>query len=304
MYWCVAGGLYDHVVPPHEGVPADAAACNVGIKNKSDGTTLCRVNSTDFKCPESYDDLGPHGGCLPFDFRRLGLRSTAVLMSPWVGKGAVFQQPKRGNQSQFEHSSISATLTKLFNLSGHLTDRDAWAGSIDELLLDQPRDESDMPMHLPDPPKFKTPWTPNPNYPPSGGRRLDDVSDAAPKSMLAFGGASPPLHCSSSGTATLPRGECEGGDARTVTTKQRNHIDTLVTATHVGKPDVESMTFDQAHEWIVEHWESFMSEPTLKTDDGDAPPPTEDRVQVPLSLWLNCQPQAGFRHWPIMRTTE
>ena len=103
--------------------------------------------------------------------------------------------------------------------------------------------------------------------------------------MLAFGGASPPLHCSSSQAATLSsRGECEGGDARTVTTKQRNHIDTLVTATDVGKPDVESMTFDQAHEWIVEHWESFMSEPTLKTDDGEALPPTED--QVPLSLWL------------------
>jgi phospholipase C len=266
-----AGGLYDHIVPPHEGVPADNAACNAGIKNASDGTTLCRVNSTDLKCPESYDDVGPHGGCLPFDFRRLGLRSTAVLMSPWVGKGAVFQQPKAGKQSQFEHSSISATLAKLFNLSDHLTDRDAWAGSIDELLLDQPRDDLDMPMHLPDPPKFQTPWTPNPNYPPLGGRRLEVDSGGAAKATLAFGGASPPLHCSSSPAATVSRGNCEGGDARTITTKQRNHIDTLATTTNVDKPDVESMTFDQAHGWIIAHWESFMSQPTLKTDDTETP---------------------------------
>jgi phospholipase C len=25
-----AGGYYDHVVPPHEGVPADDAPCNLG----------------------------------------------------------------------------------------------------------------------------------------------------------------------------------------------------------------------------------------------------------------------------------
>ena len=25
-----AGGIYDHVVPPHEGVPADESPCNVG----------------------------------------------------------------------------------------------------------------------------------------------------------------------------------------------------------------------------------------------------------------------------------
>ena len=32
----------------------------------------------------------------PFDFRRLGLRSTALLASPRVAKGAVFQEPAAG----------------------------------------------------------------------------------------------------------------------------------------------------------------------------------------------------------------
>lgn len=70
--------------------------------------------------------------------------------------------------SQFEHSSISATITNLFNLSrdkdtalgpvpGFLTQRDAWAGSFHELLtLDSPR--KDCPMHLPTPPVPATPF--------------------------------------------------------------------------------------------------------------------------------------------------
>jgi len=70
--------------------------------------------------------------------------------------------------SQFEHSSISATITNLFNLSrdkdwalgpvpGFLTQRDAWAGSFHELLsLDEPR--TDCPMHLPTPPVPATPF--------------------------------------------------------------------------------------------------------------------------------------------------
>ena len=72
------------------------------------------------------------------------------------------------NTSQFEHSSISATITNLFHLSrdkdtalgpvpGFLTQRDAWAGSFHELLtLDAPR--TDCPMHLPTPPVPATPF--------------------------------------------------------------------------------------------------------------------------------------------------
>ena len=56
-----AGGFYDHVVPPAD-VPADGSPCVVP---------------------------GEHPKCRPsFDFRRLGLRSSAMLISPWVGEGA------------------------------------------------------------------------------------------------------------------------------------------------------------------------------------------------------------------------
>ena len=54
-----------HVIPPYEGVPSDEAKCHV-----TEG------------CPDS------------FDFRRLGGRVPAFVISPWVAKGAVFQQPK------------------------------------------------------------------------------------------------------------------------------------------------------------------------------------------------------------------
>ena len=56
-----AGGYYDHVVPPFEGVPADNSTCVI---------------------PGLHPDCGP-----AFDFRRLGLRTTAMLISPWVAAG-------------------------------------------------------------------------------------------------------------------------------------------------------------------------------------------------------------------------
>jgi hypothetical protein len=138
------GGFYDHVVPPASGVPADDAPCHV-----SSG------------CPDA------------FDFRRLGGRVAAYLMSPWVAKGAVFQEPTGPtNTSQFDLSSIAATAKTLFKLPDFLTKRDAWAGSFEELLLDQPRD--DTPLHLPLAPgqqaahtvtcgKFNAGWACRPN---------------------------------------------------------------------------------------------------------------------------------------------
>ena len=69
-------------------------------------------------------------------------------MSPYIAKGAVFQEPKGPtNTSQFDLSSISSTVKTLFSLPNFLTKRDAWAGSFEELLLDEPRD--DTPLHLP-----------------------------------------------------------------------------------------------------------------------------------------------------------
>ena len=60
----------------------------------------------------------------PFDFRRLGLRSTAMIISPWIAKGSVIQAPQGPYAtSQWEHSSIPATAKTLFNLTGFLTQR-------------------------------------------------------------------------------------------------------------------------------------------------------------------------------------
>merc|ERR1719498_2198403 len=70
-----AGGYYDHIVPPHEGVAADEAPC---------------------RCPKAT-----------FDFKRLGLRATGMLLSPWVKAGSVFQEPKGPTKtSQFDLTSI------------------------------------------------------------------------------------------------------------------------------------------------------------------------------------------------------
>jgi hypothetical protein len=135
------GDFYDHVVSPFEGVPADDAGCHVAGSGCEDH----------------------------FDFRRLGPRGSALAISPMIPNGVVFQEPLGPtNTSQWEHSSISATITNLFNLSrdedwalgpvpGFLTQRDAWAGSFHELLtLDAPR--TDCPMHLPTPPVPATPF--------------------------------------------------------------------------------------------------------------------------------------------------
>jgi phospholipase C len=132
-----AGGFYDHVVPPYEDVPDDEAPCKVksGCNHK-------------------------------FDFKRLGPRVTSIIASPWIPKGTVIQEPKGPYaSSQWEHSSISATIKNLFNLPNFLTKRDAWAGSFSELLtLKSPR--TDAPLHFPDAPP---PSTSGPNLHGCGG---------------------------------------------------------------------------------------------------------------------------------------
>ena len=59
--------------------------------------------------------------------------------------GAVIREPVGPKPtSQFEHSSIPATVKKLFNLkSNFLTKRDAWAGTFEHYLKlrDSPRDD-------------------------------------------------------------------------------------------------------------------------------------------------------------------
>ena len=199
-----AGGYYDHVVPPFEGVAADEAPCIVP---------------------------GAHASCGPaFDFKRLGLRSSAMLISPLVPKGAVFQEPQQGPfaTSQFDLTSILATTKNLFNLSSFLTKRDAWAGSFTELLLDEPR--TDAPLHLPTPPMNVTPW--------------EDVGGSEDGAAR---------HCSSPHGA--PEEACRA--PTDVSRKQAGQLKLLAKLTASEPP--EDPDFAEAAAWIQDKWAEWMA---------------------------------------------
>ena len=59
-----------------------------------------------------------------FNFTRLGVRIPTVMVSPWIEKGTVVHRPDGPEAtSEFEHSSLSATLKKLFGIPNFLTKR-------------------------------------------------------------------------------------------------------------------------------------------------------------------------------------
>lgn len=103
------GGFYDHVPPPGFVAPGDSAT----------------------------DEDNVH---VNFDFKQLGVRVPAVVISPWVKKGTI-------DHRKHEHSSVVRTLRDLFSL-GALTDRDRQANSLAPLLnLETAR--TDCPLTLP-----------------------------------------------------------------------------------------------------------------------------------------------------------
>ncbi len=75
-----------------------------------------------------------------FDFTLYGVRVPAVIVSPLIPAGV--------NHTLFDHSSIPKTLEDLFGLKA-LTNRDAAAKSVKDLLLTAPR--TDCPMSLDEP---------------------------------------------------------------------------------------------------------------------------------------------------------
>ncbi|KAJ8468107.1 hypothetical protein OPV22_030659 [Ensete ventricosum] len=117
------GGFFDHVPTPAVGVP-------------------------------SPDDIvGPE----PFQFKfdRLGVRVPALFISPWIEPGTVVHRPSGPHPtSQFEHSSIPATVKTIFNLKDFLTKRDAWAGTF-ETVLTRTTPRTDCPEMLPEPRKLR-----------------------------------------------------------------------------------------------------------------------------------------------------
>lgn len=63
----------------------------------------------------------------PFEFDRYGVRVPAIVVSPYIARQTVVN-------TVFDHTSIIATVRKLFNITDHLTERDANAASLDECL--------------------------------------------------------------------------------------------------------------------------------------------------------------------------
>jgi len=114
------GGFYDHFPTPQTGVP----------------------NPDGLPAPPTPSH---------YNFDRIGIRVPTVVVSPWIPKGTVVHAPSGPTPtSQFEHSSIAATVRKLFGTKSFLTKRDAWAGTFEGILSEsQPR--TDCPLKLPNP---------------------------------------------------------------------------------------------------------------------------------------------------------
>jgi len=104
--WDEPGGTYDHV-PPGPVPPPDPTAA---------------------------------AGQLGFSFDRSGYRVPAILVSPWVAEGEVFNEEHR-------HTSLIATLREQWGLGDPLTARDAAARTFSHaFILDTPRDPATWPV--------------------------------------------------------------------------------------------------------------------------------------------------------------
>ncbi|XP_068310335.1 non-specific phospholipase C2 [Pyrus communis] len=116
------GGFYDHVPTPVRGVPS----------------------------PDGI--VGPEP--FLFQFNRLGVRVPTIMVSPWIEKGTVIHGPNGSPSptSEFEHSSIPATVKKIFNLTApFLTKRDEWAGTFEGIVRKRTEPRTDCPEQLPTP---------------------------------------------------------------------------------------------------------------------------------------------------------
>ena len=109
--WDEPGGTYDHVPP--EPVPPPDPAARIG-------------------------EMG-------FAFDRSGYRVPAVVVSPWVEPGSVYNE-------EYRHTSLLATLRERWGLGGAFTARDAAARSFSSVLVrDTPRDPDSWPAPEPRP---------------------------------------------------------------------------------------------------------------------------------------------------------
>jgi phospholipase C len=88
-----------------------------------------------------YDHVLPPAAVVPdqvsaktshFAFDRLGVRVPAILVSPWVGESVA-------DHTVYDHTSLPATIKRMFGLPDFLTARDAAAATFDRNFLSQPR---------------------------------------------------------------------------------------------------------------------------------------------------------------------
>ncbi|MQL95247.1 hypothetical protein Taro_027914 [Colocasia esculenta] len=114
------GGFFDHVATPYRGVPS----------------------------PDGIRGPAP----FHFAFDRLGVRVPTIMVSPWIKKGMVVSRANGPTgTSEYEHSSIPATIRRLFDLnSPFLTRRDAWAGTFEHVVAGLASPRTDCPEFLPD----------------------------------------------------------------------------------------------------------------------------------------------------------
>ena len=97
----------------------------------------------------------------PFSFDRLGVRVPAILVSPYVGRGQV-------DHTIYDHTSLLATVKKLFELPRFLTKRDATANTFEHRILEIPRTD-----------------TPTTLEPPASAPKLVETADVV-QSMTGF----------------------------------------------------------------------------------------------------------------------
>jgi phospholipase C len=89
--------------------------------------------------PVPPPDPSAPAGQLDFKFDRSGYRVPAIIVSPWVDEGVVINDEHR-------HTSMIATLRKVWGLGDPLTGRDAAAAPFDHLLSrETPRDPAGWP---------------------------------------------------------------------------------------------------------------------------------------------------------------
>jgi len=95
--------------------------------------------------PVPPPDPSAPAGQLDFTFDRSGYRVPAIIVSPWVDEGTVIND-------EYRHTSMIATLRKVWDLGDPFTARDAAARPFDHLLSrERPRDPASWPNVTPRP---------------------------------------------------------------------------------------------------------------------------------------------------------